>query len=190
MEKIVVFADIVSYSTISERMTIEDVFLILNTYFDVCSRIILGRGGEVNKLLGDGLMAYFDVDQADDCIQACLDIMQELQNLRRTVSEDSPLRLLNSGFGLAQGMVIEGNMGSRYKTDFTIIGDTVNTASRLEGLTREVNRSLVLSEPIKHSTRQPWEFVSLGTYSLKGKELNMEVFSIEHDLVNGLLQVV
>lgn len=186
VEKIVMFADIVSYSSISERITIEDVFLILNTYFDICSRTILSKGGEVNKLLGDGLMAYFDVEQADDCIQACLDIMQELQNLRGSVSEDSPLRFLNSGFGLAQGIVIEGNMGSRFKTDFTIIGDAVNTASRLEGLTREVNRSLVLSEPIIHSTKKPWEFISLGKYSLKGKEMNMEVYSIEHDLVNDL----
>jgi class 3 adenylate cyclase len=186
VEKIILFADIISYSTISERMTSGDVFLTLNTYFDVCSRIILGKGGEVNKFLGDGLMAYFDVEQADDCIQACLEIMQELQDLRQNASTDSPLRLLNSGFGLAQGMVIEGNMGSRFKTDFTIIGDAVNTASRLEGLTREVNRSLLLSEPIRHSTKKPWRFISLGEYSLKGKKVNMEVFSIEHDLVTGI----
>ncbi len=184
VEKIVLFADIVSYSTISERMTIENVFLILNTYFDICSRIIRGKGGEVNKFLGDGLMAYFDVELVDDSIQACLDIMQELQDLRQSSSTQSPLRFLNSGFGLAKGTVIEGNMGSRFKTDFTIIGDAVNTASRLEELTREVNRSLVLSEPVKQSTKRPWIFINLGKYNLKGKEMNTEVFSIEHDLVN------
>lgn len=190
VEKIVMFADIVSYSTISERKTIDDVFLILNTYFDICSRIILSRGGEVNKFLGDGLMAYFDAEQADNCIQACLDIMQELQDLRRDASPDSPLRLLNSGFGLAQGIVIEGNMGSSFKTDFTIIGDAVNIASRLEGLTRVVNRSLVLSESIRDSTKMPWRFISLGEYSLKGKKTNTKVFSIEHDLISGLKEDV
>ncbi|MCB9035542.1 MAG: BLUF domain-containing protein [Lewinellaceae bacterium] len=189
VEKIILFSDIVSYSAISERSTIEDVFLILNTYFEICSRIILGKGGEVNKLLGDGLMAYFDVEQADDSIEACLDIARELQNLRKNAAAHSPLRLLNSGFGLAQGTVIEGNMGSNFKTDYTVIGDAVNTASRLEGLTREVNRSLVLSESLKQSTKKPWVFVSLGKYSLKGKEKNTEVYSIEHDLVTSLKDI-
>lgn len=189
VEKIILFSDIVSYSAISEKSTIEDVFLILNTYFEICSRIILDKGGEVNKLLGDGLMAYFDVEQADDSIQACLDIMQELRNLRNSASAHSPLRLLHSGFGLAQGTVIEGNMGSNFKTDYTVIGDAVNIASRLEGLTREVNRSLVLSESLKQSTKSPWVFVSLGKYSLKGKEKNMEVYSIEHDLVTSLKDI-
>lgn len=183
VEKIVLFADIVSYSSISEKRTIEEVFLILNTYFEICSRVIISKGGEVNKFLGDGLMAYFHVAQADDAIQACLDIMQELRYLRSNASEFSPLQLLYSGFGLAQGTVIEGNMGSHYKTDFTIIGDAVNTASRLEELTREVRRSLVLSESIRHHTRRPWVFVSLGNFALKGKLKQMEVFSIDHELV-------
>lgn len=186
VEKIILFADIVSYSAISERSSIEDVFLVLNTYFEICSRIILGRGGQVNKFLGDGLMAYFDVEQADDAIQACLDILEELQQLRKKASVDSPLRLLNSGFGLAQGTVIEGNMGSHFKTDFTIIGDAVNTASRLEQLTREFNRAIVLSESLRDSTKNPWIFVSLGKYNLKGKEKNTELYSIDHDLVNDL----
>jgi len=190
VEKIILFADIVSYSAISERMTVEDVFLILNTYFEICSRIILKRGGEVNKLLGDGLMAYFDVEQADDSIQACLDIVEELRDLRKNCSIDSPLRLLNSGFGLAQGTVIEGNMGSRFKTDYTIIGDAVNTASRLEELTREVNRSLVLSESLKNSTKRPWVFISLGKFSLKGKGKYTDIYSIDHDLVNDLKENV
>ncbi len=185
VEKIILFADIVSYSRISERMTIEEVSLILNTYFEICSRIIMSKGGEVNKFLGDGLMAYFDVKQADDAIQSCLDIMEELQTLRQRVSKDSPLRLLNSRFGLSQGTVIEGNMGSRFKTDYTIIGDAVNTASRLEDLTREVKRSLVLSEALKHSTERPWSFINLGKYYLKGQEKNTEVYSIDHPLINN-----
>lgn len=186
VEKVILFADIVSYSTISERSSIEDVFLILNTYFEICSRIILAKGGEVNKFLGDGLMAYFDAEQADDSIQACLDITQELRSLRQNSSPHSPLRLLNSGFGLAQGTVIEGNMGSRFKTDYTIIGDAVNTASRLEELTRELNRTILISETLKLNTKQPWVFVSLGKYSLKGKKMNIEVYSIDHDLFNDL----
>lgn len=184
VERIILFTDILSYSTISEKMNIENLLLILNTYFEICSRVIVSKGGEVNKFIGDGLMAYFEVKHADNAIQSCLDIMEELRSLRQNVPKYSPLRFLYSGFGLAQGTVIEGNMGSIYKTDYTIIGDAVNTASRLEGLTREVKRPLLLSALLKGSTKDPWKFISLGTYNLKGKENNSEVFSIDHELVN------
>lgn len=184
VKRIILFSDIVSYSAISEKMPMEATLLILNTYFEICSRIILKKGGEVNKFLGDGLMAYFDIGQADNAINACLEIMEELRNLRRNSKGNSPLKVLNSGFGLAQGMVIEGNMGSKYKTDYTIVGDAVNIAARLEGLTREVKRSLVLSEALKQSTKEPWTFISLGKYNLKGMQNNSEVYSIDHELVN------
>lgn len=157
--------------------------LILNTYFEICSRIILSRGGEVNKFIGDGIMAYFSIEQADNAIQACLDILRELRDLRRQAGEDSPLRLLHSGFGIAQGPVIEGNMGSHYKADYTIIGDAVNMAARLEGLTRTARRSLVVSAGLKERTQAPWAFVSLGKYNLKGKEYDSEVYTIDDELI-------
>ncbi|MBK8490860.1 MAG: adenylate/guanylate cyclase domain-containing protein [Saprospirales bacterium] len=158
--------------------------LILNTYFKTCSQIISKRGGEVNKFIGDGLMAYFDIEQADNAIHSCLEILEALQNLRQNAPENSPLQFLYSGFGLAQGSELEGNMGSDFKTDYTIIGDAVNIASRLEGLTREVKCGLVLSDLLTQSTKEPWTFISLGKYNLKGKKYNSEVYSIDHSLVN------
>lgn len=184
-EKVILFADILSYTSISEKMPTESILLILDTYFEICSRIILDKGGEVNKFMGDGLMAYFDTTQADNAIHACLEILEELQNLHKESSDDSLLQLLNSGFGLAQGSVIEGNMGSHFKTDYTIIGDAVNFAARLEGLTRQVKRSLVFSESLKHSTKESWPFISLGKFNLKGKEKGKEVYTIDHHLVNN-----
>jgi len=185
IEKVILFADILSYTSISEKMPTDSILLVLDTYFEICSRIILEKGGEVNKFMGDGLMAYFDTSQADNAIHSCLEILEELQTLHKNSSEDSPLQLLNSGFGLAQGSVIEGNMGSHFKTDYTIIGDAVNFAARLEGLTRQVKRSLVFSESLKHSTKEPWPFTSLGKFYLKGKENHKEVYSIDHHLVNN-----
>lgn len=185
VEKVILFADIISYTAISEKMTLEETLLILNTYFEICSRIILNKGGEVNKFMGDGLMAYFDIGQADNAMHACLEILQELSSLRQNSIKNSPLKLVNSVFGLAQGEVIEGNMGSNFKTDYTIIGDAVNEAARLEKLTREVKRSLVLSDSLKHSAKESWSFISLGKYNLKGKKNMSEVYSIDHDIVNG-----
>lgn len=184
LEKVIVFADIISYSTISEKLPIKETLLILNTYFEICSRVILKHGGEVNKFLGDGLMAYFDIAQADMAIESCLEVLEELRLLRSSVSPDSPLRLLYSCFGLSQGSVIEGNMGSHFKTDYTIIGDPVNIASRLQELTREMKHALLLSESLKKQTTTAWPFVSLGQYSLKGKKHKSEIYAIDHPLVN------
>jgi len=185
VEKIILFADIVSYSTISEKRATENVLLMLNTYFEICCRIIVRNGGEVNKFLGDGIMANFTPTAADNAIEACLEIMAELQRLRRSAAPTSPLKLLYSGFGLAQGTVIEGNMGSPVKMDYTIIGEAVNTAARLEELTREVRQTLLLTDLVKAGTRKPWNFTSLGHYSLKGKLKSREVFTIDHPLVNN-----
>ena len=183
VERIILFADIIAYTALSEKLTLDGTLLVLNSYFEICSRIILKRGGEVNKFMGDGLMAYFEIEQADNAIHACIEILEELSSLRQTVNENSPLKLLNSGFGLAQGEVIEGNMGSKFKTDYTIIGDPVNFAARLEKLTREVKYSVVLSESLKNNTKEPWSFINLGKYNLKGKKNTHEVYSVDHNIV-------
>ena len=185
LKRVILFADIISYTEISEKMTLDGTLLILNTYFEICSRIILKNGGEVNKFMGDGLMAYFDETHADNAIHSCLEILQEIKNVRQKAAKESPLKVLNSSFGLARGNVIEGNMGSKYKTDYTIIGDAVNVSSRLEGLAREVNCLIILSESMKEGTKEPWTFKNLGKFSLKGKEDLSEVYSIDHELVNS-----
>lgn len=74
-------------------------------------------------------------------------------------------------------------MGSKFKTDYTIIGDPVNFAARLEKLTREVKYSVVFSESLKKSTKEPWSFISLGKYDLKGKKNTHEVYSIDHNII-------
>lgn len=185
LKRVILFADIISYTRISEKMTLEGTLLILNTYFEICSRIILKNDGEVNKFMGDGLMAYFDESNADNGIHSCLEILQELKTVRKNAAKNSPLKFLNSSFGLSLGNVIEGNMGSKYKTDYTIIGDAVNVSARLESMTREFNCLLVLSDSLRQGTKEPWIFKSLGKYSLKGKQGLDEVFSIDHELVNS-----
>ncbi len=157
--------------------------LLLNTYFEICSRVIMRWGGEINKFIGDSVMAYFPVDRADAALHACVDILAELANLRDTAADNSPLQLLYTGFGIAHGTVIEGNMGSAVKMDYTIIGDAVNTAARLEGMTRELRYALVLSEAVKLQAQQQWDFVSLGTHELVGKQSMIELYSIDNPLV-------
>lgn len=185
VERIVVFGDILSYSTLAEQLNIEEVFLLINSYFEICTRIITKKGGEVNKFIGDGFMAYFNADHADLALEACVEILEELNLLRNTASATSPLSLLYSGYGIDKGIVIEGNMGSEIKMDYTIIGDAVNTAARLEDHTRVVEKSIVLSELVKTSCTKKWDFIRLGQFYLKGQREHTAVYSINHKLVDN-----
>jgi len=184
VEKIVLFADIVAYSAIAEHLPVEAAALMINRYLDTCSERISAMGGEVTKFIGDCVMAYFDPGQADGALQACLEILGDLKVLRRSAAQGSPLRLLHCGFGLAQGMVIEGNLGSTIKTDFTVIGDAVNTAARLEALTRKVQKAIVVSEGVRSSAGAQWNFAPLGIQELKGKNEAAEAFYPDLPLVH------
>ncbi len=185
VEKIILFGDIVSFSALSEKLPVEQIVLMLNRYLEISSDLISKMGGEVTKFVGDCVMAYFDPELADNAIEACLNILDELQRERSLAQKGNPMRLLHCGFGLSQGVVIEGNMGSAIKKDYTIIGDPVNTAARLEALTRAVRKTIVLSEQVKNSARREWPFASLGRHDLKGKQEMTELYSMDHDLVNA-----
>lgn len=185
VEKIILFGDIVSFSALSEKLPVEQIVLMLNRYLEISSDQISKMGGEVTKYVGDCVMAYFDPERADNAIEACLNILDALQGERSLAEKGSHKRLLHCGFGLSQGVVIEGNMGSAIKKDYTIIGDPVNTAARLEALTRVVRKTIVMSDQVKNGCRREWPFASLGKHDLKGKQEMTELYSIDHDLVNA-----
>lgn len=181
-EKIVFFSDIVSFSAFAEKLPVEHVVFLVDYYLSICSKIITEAGGEVTKFIGDCVMAYFEADQADAAIQAGLDILLEVAMLRSYAGEDSPLNVLYTGIGITKGVVIEGNLGSIVKKDYTIIGDVVNSASRLEALSRNLERALVFSTAVKNSTKKSWDFINLGSYIIKGKVQPTEVYSIDQEI--------
>ena len=190
VEKIILFADLVNFSTVSEMLDVEDTAAMLNCFLEITSQIISDLGGEVTKFIGDCVMAYFAPELADNAIRACIIISNALREHRETAAADSPMRFLRCGFGLAQGMVIEGNMGSHVKTDYTIIGDAVNTASRLEAMTREIKKPVVLCEKIKNSLGSDWQLVSVDSLLLKGKERAIEVYYFQHELIDDFVEAV
>jgi len=171
VDRIVLFTDVVSFSAISDRLPIEAVAELVGTYLETCSVGIARHGGEVTKFLGDGVMAYFDVEDADGALEACRDIQAELTRIRDSASERSGLRLLYSGFGLSLGSVLEGSMGSSIKMDYTIIGEPVNTAAKLEALTRTVGRPVLMTSDVVDATHRPWDTDQLGDFDLGRDEL-------------------
>ncbi len=182
VEKIVFFSDIVSFSTFAEKLPVEEVVSLVNSYFSICTAIITQHGGEVTKFIGDCVMAYFDGDRADEAIQASLDILAELEIFRNSSLEGSPSRVLYSGIGLAKGRVIEGNIGSELKKDYTILGDAVNIAARLEALTRQLSQALVFSGDVKNSATKSWNFIWLSDTELKGKSESIDIYSIDDEM--------
>jgi class 3 adenylate cyclase len=174
----VLFSDIVGFSRFAERLKPADPIDLVNSHAEVCTRKIDTYGGEVNKLLGDGVLAYFSERDSDTAIRASVEILQEMQRRRTRSKRTSPHKFLFGGVGLANGMVYEGTIGPALKRDFTILGNTVNLASRLESFTRELNVRLTIDPSARNRARVDWPFRSLGRHKLKGQSNAVEIFSL------------
>ena len=183
-EKIILFADVMGFASITEKLQVTEVVELLNQFFTVCTSEIVAKGGEVTKFIGDCVMAYFDGDRADDALQASLNILSELEVLRARAPVNSPLRILYIGIGLSKGTVLEGNIGSQTKKEYTVIGDAVNVAARIESLTRQLNRFLVFSEAVRDGLSDHWKILKMGDFYAKGREAIVEVYSIDDPLAS------
>jgi adenylate cyclase len=179
----VLFADLVGFSALAEQGTPEETVALVNRYLDLCARAVADHGGEVAKFMGDCAMAHFPEDGTDAALEASMAILDGLAETRRGAAADSPLAGLRCGIGLARGEVIEGNIGSAVKTDYTVMGDPVNSAQRIEALTRALPRDLLFSGEVRTAARRPWPFVSLGPRKVKGKSNLLEVHTLDLPLV-------
>ena len=176
----VLFSDIVGFSYFAERLKPEDLIDVVNSHIDACTEAIDRHGGQVNKLLGDGILAYFPQREANSAVAAATDILEEMSRRRKRASGASPHHLLYGGIGLSNGMVYEGSIGHALKRDFTILGNTVNLASRLESLTRQLHVQLTANASVVNRSRASWGFQSLGARSLKGQSRSLAIFGLKH----------
>mgnify|MGYP006289938609 CR=1 FL=1 len=146
----VLFSDLADFTTISEAMKPPELVSLLNCYLTEMANIILKTGGIIDKYQGDGIMAEFGIplpqaDHADRAVMAGLEMQRRLTELRRTWAKQSipPLRCR---VGINTGEMVVGNMGSADVLDYTVIGDNVNLASRLEGANKGYGTELMISE--------------------------------------------
>jgi len=143
------FLDIMKFTTVSEN--IADPYralLLLNIYFDGIGEIIYRYHGYIDKYLGDGMLAIFDENHTDDAIHAAIEIQEFIKKFQISAVG----RYIDIGIGINTGSVIVGTIGTKRRMDATVIGDVVNTASRLESLTREYPHRIIVSEDTqKHS---------------------------------------
>ena len=183
--KAVLFVDIVGFSTMAEKMNLRELQELLNTFFDVSLKAVDQTGGRISKLLGDGFMAYYPIEKCQQALRAAVEMILALKSLRET-SDSSFTRLVHCGIGISAGALVEGNIGSYHKKDFTILGDVVNSAARLQNYTRQVGYPILFDHRFKKLLSDPieWPVKKLGVYHPKGKTNELTIYTLEHpDLV-------
>lgn len=172
----VLFSDIRDYTTLSEQMTPKENFDFLNTYLGIMGPIIQRYQGFVNQYYGDGIMALF-LEGPDDAIQASLEMMRSLRefNVERAAKQQSVIRI---GIGLHTGPLMMGVLGDRQRMDAGVVSDTVNTAARMEGLTKHYGAKILLSDQTWAGVEDPsiYDQRFLGKVQVKGKKDPLGVF--------------
>src|SRR5260370_20839717 len=143
----ILFADIVSFTSRAERTEPEALVALLNTYMTVMTDLIMQSRGVVDKLMGDGIMAFWGApNELENPSRAAVDCaLQMLDKLYALQKNDPRFVDLDIGIGISTGDVVVGNFGGENRFDYSVIGDTVNFASRLEGLTRHFKVHLLVS---------------------------------------------
>jgi len=181
-ELTVFFSDIAGFTTISESMAPEPLVDLLNEYLNEMSEVILSYDGTVDKYIGDAIMAVWGapVDQPDHAVRACdaaLDCRKRLRVFRDTLKARG-LPDLNSRIGLSSGMMLVGNMGSKQRFDYTVIGDAVNLGSRLEGANKNYGTSLMINERTRELAGDAIVVRELDLLRVKGKNRPITVFEL------------
>lgn len=175
----ILICDIRDFTSISELWPRDDVLHLLNDYFDAMSDPIEKHGGEILKFMGDGLLAIFPMSNPN-AAQNLLQAVVEARAAVTLLNEDHVRhgrKPLGYGVGVHVGDVMYGNIGSRKRLDFTVIGPAVNVASRLETLTKKVHRPVLLSSAFVAKAGCASMLESLGRFPLKGLGEPIEVFA-------------
>jgi len=174
------FADVRNFTTLSETSTPELIVNLLNEYFSMVSEIIFKHSGTLDKYMGDGLMALFGAPYVSEldavkAVRAAVEMQRAMIAFNDRMRADN-LPPIQIGIGVNTGHAIVGYIGSEARLDYTAIGDTVNTAARLEGLAQP--GQIVISENTVQSLDETFIVRSLGTERLKGKNVNLRILEV------------
>ncbi len=177
------FSDLRNYTRISDTAAPEQIIPLLNEYADAILSAIHESGGDVLKLMGDGTLAIFT---ADDRARACHAALAAAAEARRAVAvvnhrrAAESLPTTNMYLGLHVGEVFYGNIGSRERLDFTVVGPAVNEVSRIASLCRSVDQPLLISSAFASAIGEPKELlVSVGRYALRGVGRAQDLYTLE-----------
>ncbi len=175
----IMICDLRDFTGISDNWPRDDVIELLNGYFDAMSEPIARHGGEILKFIGDGLLAIFPLSQP----QACTNLLHAVAEARQAMAAlnekngETGRAPLNYGIGIHVGDVMYGNIGSRSRLDFTVIGPAVNMASRLESLTKQLGRTVLLSRAFADFVESDFDLEHVGEHPVRGFNNPIELFA-------------
>ncbi len=175
----IMYADLRGFTAMTDRLPPAEVISTLNDYFECATSAVQDNGGEVLKLIGDGMLAAFDIEGTSpsgaccQALDAATEILVGLDGLNRARSQ-----CLEVGVALHRGDVFFGNIGGPARLDFTVIGSAVNEATRIEALCRQLDMPVLVSEVFAQSCSCR-SFASLGCYELKGVGEPRRIFAPE-----------
>lgn len=178
----VFFSDIRNFTQYSEGHSPEQVVEMLNEYFQIMVRIVNSHHGVVDKFIGDAIMAVWGVPQSqisdtDDAVRACLEMRKALATLNeKRIKKGEPV--IRIGMGLHKGQAISGTIGSTERMEYTVIGDTVNQASRIEAATKSLGMDLLVSQEVAESVRDKFIVEEAGCVEVKGKAEPLKLFKV------------
>ena len=176
----ILFADIRNFTAMSETQPPEEVVNFLNTYLNDMIEVVFYYNGTLDKILGDGIMAIFGApiptnEFSRHAVKASVDMLTKLKDFNnvRSMRGEEPVHI---GIGIHTGDVLIGRVGTEKRMDFTAIGDTVNTASRLETLTKHYNVPLIISEQTKNHAKTDYPFQDLGFTEIRGRREKLRIY--------------
>ncbi|MFI5369038.1 MAG: adenylate/guanylate cyclase domain-containing protein [Spirochaetia bacterium] len=181
----ILFSDIRSFTTISEGMNPGVLVAALNRYFSIMVDIIMNRGGIIDKYIGDAIMAFFGapVRHDDDAVQSVLsgiemqDGLESFNKGQRDLGEPE----FHIGVGINYGEVTVGNIGTDKKMDYTVIGDMVNVASRLEGLTKRYHQPILITEMLQEKVEGTVLSRTVDSVAVKGRHGGIRIYGVRKD---------
>ncbi len=179
-EVVILFSDIRSFTRISESIGAEKTIALLADYQKRMVKILFETKGTLDKFIGDGIFASFGTPIAkkednENAVNCAIKMQEELtiMNRERTLAGEESIEI---GIGIHFGKAIVGNIGSEDRLEYTIIGDTVNTASRVESMTKELKQKILITEKVFESIESKTKFILLGEYELRGKTEKMKLY--------------
>ena len=179
-------SDLRGFTDLSDRLAGPDIVALINAYFERLAGAVMAESGEVLKFIGDGLLAVFPYARfnseqvaAEAALTAAQRALRAVEDLNQVVPPDlariEGWRPLRTGIALHEGEVFFGNVGAPERLDFTVIGTAVNTASRVETLTKTLGRPILITEPVARRLGSPLD--DLGAHALRGLATPLAIFS-------------